>query len=289
MLQKMLGGTTSSMSGVMDIIAITSFVQLCLGLAGLWHLKGETTSDMKGKIGAILFGAGAIVCNICALAAFQLDGSVIVVTFISTLSIIPGAFIDRFRFNHHLNRRQWTGIGLGVIAGYAILGFPSLAEAMAFPLWIWLAFGNMAGLAVNQWIVQEIKEIHPYAQNVWGGGSMLISSLAILFFIGPLSIVTNSSATFIGASLAIGVITFFMWAFSLFAYKKGAFISLKKLIMNGSYLAMIVAVGIAFFGEQITFSHFAGFALYLTALIFVDQKTWETVKAFFFNNRRRQR
>ncbi|TSC84182.1 MAG: hypothetical protein G01um101417_338 [Parcubacteria group bacterium Gr01-1014_17] len=138
LLQKVLGDATTTLGGVSAVIFLTGFVQLVMGLFGLLSKRGEKTSDLKGKIGAVAFGLGAVWCNVCALFAFQYGGDVVVITFLTTLSMIPGAFLDRFWFKKRLLPRQWFGLGVGLLAGYVILGCPSLQEVRSFPLWVWL-------------------------------------------------------------------------------------------------------------------------------------------------------
>ncbi|OHA20238.1 MAG: hypothetical protein A2836_00910 [Candidatus Taylorbacteria bacterium RIFCSPHIGHO2_01_FULL_45_63] len=277
-LQKVLGDATTTLGGVMSVIVLMGSAQFLIGMVGLWRLRGVVTSDRRGKIGSILFGISSVFCNICALEAFQYGGSIIVITFITTLSIVPGAFLDCLWFGHKITKRQWCGISIGLYAGYAILGFPSFREAAKFPLWVWLAFGNMAGLVLNQWIVQSIKEIHPYAKNVWGGGATVALALLIMVFSPEWARFTIPLWLLSAVSLCSGAVTFFMWSFSLYAYKEGAFISLKKLLVNSMFLTMTVVVGIFFFGETFTTSHLVGFLLYLFALMLMDEKTWEFVR-----------
>ena len=277
LLQKILGTGTATVGAAMGVITLTGLVQFIMGLICLKNARPAITSDRKGKVGAVLFGIGALASNICALKAFQLGGSVIVVTFITTLSMFFGALLDRFWFKHKFAPRQWVGLGVGMGAGYAMLNFPSLSEALTLPLWVWFAFGNMVSLVMNQWIVQTIKDIHPYAKNVWGGGSTCVFGAVLFFIAGGMGNLTLSATTFMAASVAIGVVTFFMWAFSLFAYKEGAYISLKKLVMNASYMAMTVVVGVVWFKEFLTLSHTVGFALYLAAIIMMDEKVYKTL------------
>src|SRR3989344_9632810 len=50
----------------------------------------------------------------------------------------------------------------------------------------------------------------------------------------------------------IGLIVVGMWAFNLLSYKGGAYIALKKLVMNGTYLITAMFCGALCFGEKIT-------------------------------------
>ena len=66
-----------------------------------------------------------------------------------------------------------------------------------------------------------------------------------------------------------------MWSFNVLAYKGGAWIALKKLVMNASYLTMAMIAGIVLFGEDASVTKFAGVALYLVAFVLIDDKTWK--------------
>ena len=281
-LQKILGVAAQNFTAVIGVIALAGIAQWCIGaLAARAQRAEKIASDAGSKWGAVAFGCGAVVCNISALMAFQFGGSVIVVTFISTLSVVPGALLDRFWFRHALVAREWLGLALGICAGYAILGFPSLSEAFQLPVWGWCAFGNTVGLAFNQFVVQCTKRIHPYAQNMWGGCATAVVALLIgLCGGGFWHLAVPSLTAYIAASLTIGAITFFMWSFSLFAYKEGAFISLKKLVMNGSYLTMTIIAGVLLFGESLAAHHFVGFVLYLGAIALMDSAAWNALRAF---------
>jgi multidrug transporter EmrE-like cation transporter len=81
--------------------------------------------------------------------------------------------------------------------------------------------------------------------------------------------------------VAIGIATFFMWSFNLFAYQDGAYISLKKLVMNASYMFMIFLVGTVFFAETVTLTKILGFLLYVVAITLMDNKLFGTVSAIF--------
>jgi drug/metabolite transporter (DMT)-like permease len=186
--------------------------------------------------------------------------------------------LDRFWFKHPYSARQWGGALVGILAGYTVLGFPSLSDVAQFPPWVWFAFGNMLSLVLNQWIAQMIKDIHPYAKNVWGGGSTCLLGVVVCIIAGGVGSLKISMTVFVTASVAIGMVTFFMWAFSLFAYKEGAYISLKKLVMNASYMAMTVALSVILFGESFTLYHGLGFGLYLVAIIMMDEKVYRTLR-----------
>lgn len=279
---RILGPASAGLSGISLIIAITGFVQVITALVVRSRAKiAKATS--KERLGAMGFGLGALASNLFAFGAFYLGGEVIVSTFISTLSIIPGALIDRFVFGHRLNRRNLLGIVVGILAGWFVLECPSFATAARFPAWVWLSFGLTFSLAINQWITQSIKNIHPYEKNLYGGSATLTGALIILFFsdTSRLQAISIGYVPLIVCVVAIGIATFFMWSFNLFAYQDGAYISLKKLVMNASYMFMIFLVGTVFFAETVTLTKILGFLLYVVAITLMDNKLFATVSAIF--------
>src|SRR5690349_2025403 len=52
------------------------------------------------------------------------DAEVGSTTFLITLSIVPGVLVDRIFFGDRLAPRQFLGIGLFLLSGWAILNFP---------------------------------------------------------------------------------------------------------------------------------------------------------------------
>ena len=75
----------------------------------------------------------------------------------------------------------------------------------------------------------------------------------------------------------IGLIVVGMWAFNLLSYKGGAYIALKKLVMNGTYLITAMFCGALFFGEKITTGKLTGIVFYFAAFVLMDKGTWEFI------------
>jgi drug/metabolite transporter (DMT)-like permease len=280
-LQKVLGVASAGLPGIALVIGITGLTQACMATIALRRLA-VPISSFANRRGAVFFGLGAVASNLFVFGAFLNGGEVIVTTFIGTLSIIPGAFIDHFVFKHRLTFRHILGVVLGIVAGYLVLGAPSLKAFLAMPLWVWLSFGLAFSLAINQWITQSIKDIHPYEKNFWGGSATLVCAVVLMVCTGTesLSRISIHSYLFVVCAFGIGVVTFFMWAFNLFAYKDGAYISLKKLVMNASYMALVFVLGAVFFSERVTVMALMGFALYVTAIAVMDDKAWKVLRSF---------
>jgi drug/metabolite transporter (DMT)-like permease len=110
-------------------------------------------------------------------------------------------------------------------------------------------------------------------KNFWGGlTTVILGGVGLWHF--P---VERYPLNLTVVSLLIGMIVIFMWIFNLLAYKGGAYISLKKLVMNGSYLIMATMTGALFFGEAITIAKVVGIILFSAAFILMDKGTWEAL------------
>lgn len=282
--QKYIGAASAGVAAISLVIWASGFVQFLVGWGMIQKEKKTIRRPTYFEImGALAFGFGAVAANYFAFVAFLEGGEVIVVTFIGTLSIIPGAFADRCIFKKRLGIQDVVGIIIGIAAGWFVLGCPSLSAAMRFPLWVWLSFGLALALAFNQAITQAIKDIHPYYKNYWGGLGVAMLGLPVFgFSLGFEKVRPDAGLTpFLLGGVAIGVITFFMWAFNLFAYQDGAYISLKKLVMNASYMAMIFVCGVVLFHEDIAFLKLVGFGLYVAAITLMDGKLLATIQKIF--------
>lgn len=282
-LHKVTGIISASIGHLLFATAVAGFVQAVVGFVLARTNKKFFAADAVGIAGSLLFGFFAVVSGVLVMSAYLYGGEVGVVVFITTLSIVPGALIDRVFFGYALNTRQWLGIAIAILAGYSILGWPSLHEAFRLPLWVWLALGTMLSLAINQGITQHIKEIDPFVKNFWGGLTrFILAAVAIFIFYPPgASIQYLSMQKLIVVSAAVGIIGVGMWSFNLLSYKTGASIALKKLVMNGSYLALSLFAGMAFFGEALTVSKVLGVILFVAAFVLMDKGTWRVVISAF--------
>src|SRR3989338_7775299 len=276
MTHKVVGSLIATLAYTFFSTAIVGLVQVAVSYAIVRSKKIKLIDKPANIIGACLFGFFAVIASIFAFGAFYYGGDIGVNSFIITLSIVPGALIDKFFFNHKLIGREWFGILIAILAGYAILGWPSLAEFARLPLWVWMSFGTMLPVAINQGITQKIKDINPFVKNFWGGLTTILLCMIALFIIGEGRILFEFSAPpmFYIVSTMTGLIAMGIWTFNLMGYKGGASIAIKKLVMNGTYLILAMICGIVFFGEQVSFGKGVGVGLYLVAFAFMDQGTW---------------
>lgn len=279
-LQKVVGNVSVTFAHTFLATLVIGLVQTITGLVVTRAKKIALWPDRESVIGACLFGLFAVLSTVMGFGAFYYGGDMGVNTFIITLSIVPGALIDWCFFGKRLVVREWVGVGVAVLAGYTILGWPSLQELTQLPLWVWLSVGTMFTVAINQGITQKVKKIDPFVKNFWGGLTTVVLCLTAIIVLGKGSTLTDFSGTakkLWGVSAVIGVIVVGMWAFNLLSYKGGASIALKKLVMNGTYLTTAMVCGVLFFGEPVNLEKGAGVVLYLAAFVLMDKNTWEFV------------
>ncbi len=274
-LQKVIGDVGHTIGSTFYATALIGLVQTIIGFFKAKHRKAPLIANGRNVFGAVLFGFFAVGSTILSFLVFVCGGEISVNVFIITLGIVPGALIDRFCFGHRFDLRQWLGIGLGVAAGYAILDCPSLQDLRRLPLWVWLSFGVTATVTINQGITQAIQKIDPYVKNFWGGLTTLLLGIVGIFFFERENPVTHYPVKFTVVSLVIGLVVVLMWTYNVMAYKGGAYIALKKLVLNGSYLTLALASGALIYGEKVTIFKILGFGLYCGAFVLIDTQTWK--------------
>lgn len=276
-LQKIIGMTGESFTHILWATVIVGMVQVLLSLTVMMILKKSSVFvDQKGVGGSVLFGLFAVLATVLSFMAFQHGGKVGVNTFIMTLSIMPGTMIDRIFFGRQLSYRQWLGVAIAIMAGYFSINCPSLQEITVLPLWIWLSVGAMLAVTLNQGITQSIAstKIDPLTKNFWGGLTTIVLAGIFLF---PLSVSDFPPISLVASSIIVGIIVTLMWSFNLLAYKKGAYIALKKLVMNGCYLTLAMIIGLVLYGERIELLEVLGVFLFIIAFVFLDDNTWRFI------------
>lgn len=276
-LQKFVGVVSSTMSHVFFATMVVGLVQVIGGFSMARKRKTPLLCDQAEVIGSCAFGFFAVVASALSFSVFLYGGEIGVNTFIITLSIIPGALIDRIFFGKRLMKRQWLGIVVGILAAYSILDWPSLSAFADMPLWVWLSFGITMSVAINQGITQKIKKVDMFVKNFWGGLTTVVLASSAIFALGSAGLFVDFSSQMgklWGVSALVGLIVIAMWSVNLLAYKDGASIAIKKLLMNGSYLTMTMIAGILFFGEALTLGKVVGVVLFFAAFSLMDNAIW---------------
>ncbi|MDP3770238.1 MAG: hypothetical protein U1A25_03255 [Candidatus Sungbacteria bacterium] len=279
-LQKVAGNLTSSFAHTFLVTLIVGLIQSLAGACIACIRKTPFIPSSKHVIGSCLFGVCAVIATVLGLAAFQYGASMSVNVFLISLSIVPGALIDQLFFGHRLRLREWSGVILGIMAGYAVLDWPSLKDLLTLPVWVWFSLGNMLAVAINQGITQRIKKTDGFIHNFWGGITTVICSVGALLIMGNISLlfdISDAARMLWFVSIMSGALVVAMWTFNLLSYREGAHIAIKKLVMNGSYLSTSVLAGIIIFSEALTLGKITGIALYVGAFVLMDKGTWNAI------------
>lgn len=278
--QKIIGLASPTFAHTFLATFIIGLIQTIGGFVITRLRKKSILTGRRNLLGAVLFGFNAAIITVLPFTVFLLGGDIGINTFISTLSIIPGALIDVFFFKYKMKMREWLGVLIAVFAGYTILGWPSLKEFLALPLWVWLSFVIMILAAVNQGITQAIKGIDPFVKNFWGGLVTVVFAFFGLAVLNSLDLFFDFSLPalkFWFSSAVTGFIVVCLWTFNLMSYKGGANIAIKKLITDGFFLISSVFLGIMIFNEPFTGAKVAGMIFYFVAFIFMNKSSRENL------------
>lgn len=263
---------------------VVGVVQVVLGCLGT-RVSGATLRAPPDQvIGSCLFGTVAVATLTLGNYSLQLGGDVGVYTFIVTLSIVPGTMIDHWHFHHRQPLRAWIGVAVAALAGYSVLGWPSLEELQHLPRWVLVAGVVPILLAVNQGITQRVKDVDVFVKNVWGGGTTVVLCVVGLVATDSTHLLRDFSVAMRSLwlwSALLGVFIVGIWCTNLMSYKGGAGIALKKLIMNGTFLTLAMGIGVVVFGEPLTAGKVVGVGLYFVGFALMDKGTWEFVRGRF--------
>jgi drug/metabolite transporter (DMT)-like permease len=279
LIQKLAGVVSTTFGQVIFVTFWSALAQSLLGFATAKILRKKILLDWRSTLLAGLSGLVTMVGAVVVFATFFYGGEIGVNTFIITLSIVPGALIDRFYFQHPFALRQWFGLFIAILAGYSVLSWPSLQEFLNLPLWVWLSFGSMICVTINQLILQKLKDVDPFVNNFWVGGTSALLTFMIAPFLGITHLIINPLAAtkLLGMSLLVGFFALVITGSALKSYKGGASLALKKLVMNALYLTSAMILGVLFFQESITLPKLIGVPLYILAFSLTDKKTWEFI------------
>ena len=273
-LQKTVQDLLRESGSVLYLTALIGLAQSVLGFMVAKSTKEKLWMSWRGNVGSVLFGALALLAIVCTFLVFANDGPLSGHVFVVSLSIIPGAVVDRLFFGYRFRSSQILGIGIAVLAGYCVL-LPSVSKMGGLPAWLGFSVLTATLMTLNQGISQAIQVYTtPMAKNVWGGLTIFLGASTLFVVSGSDmgSVIAYKRLT--AASLEIGVLSVFLWTFNLWAYQGGAYIALKKLVVNGTLIVTGMLVGVLGFGEQVTPVQMVGFALYVLAFVLVDREIW---------------
>ncbi len=278
-LQKVVGSVSNNWENTLLAAGIIGLVQVLSAVIITRKTKEKLLCDPSGIIGCLIFGLIALVCTVLGFATFLYGGDITVSTFIIALSIIPSMIIDIIFFNYISSLREWLGILVAVIAGWAVLDFPNLASMLDLPMWVGLSFITMILVAINQGITQSVRKVSPMFKNFWGGMVALILSPIVMIMIGKggflLSFPDNKILWF--TSAMIGIIVIAMWSFNLLSYKDGASIALKKLVVSSVYFISTTFLGSIIFNEAVTKGKIIAIPLFIISYFLMSKEAYDFV------------
>lgn len=269
-----LSGTLTKVIGMrMETFAETFFSLLIIGavqtLGGLIIARRYATPIFVSPAllwWSILFGFNGFIASALIFFAFARGGDLGVVAFVSALSIIPGAFLDRIFFRHRLRTMQWLGICVGIGGMYVILDYPNLAQVRHLPSWMVASLGVMFLLAINQAATQASKEIDASVKNIWSGAMTFLLAVIALTVEGWR--VTIPWQFFVGG-FTLGLFSIVLVIVNVMSYKTGAHIAAQKMVVRGSLVVLSMMLGFLFFGEPLGWNKLMGVVLYMIALMFM--------------------
>lgn len=279
LLSKLIG-LTGGVGGVMWANIPLGIVQGFGGLAGAYFNREPLVPSSRAVMGSLLFGVSAFAMTVLGFYSFTFPNTDVgIATFIATLTIIPGIFIDWIFFKNPLSLIQWLGIGMFLLAGYAMFDFPPLSFFAHLPTWIvlWLLIALLGGL--NEGITRAISRVSsPFANNFWVGMVTILLGLGGVAVLHQWNFFGELSKQFWVVSFIVGAIVLAMISFKLLAYKNGGTIAFTKVVMFGTYLTTVTFAGILFYHEPLTVGKIFGILGFFLAYAFTDKATFASLQ-----------
>lgn len=250
---------------------------------------------------ACIFGVSAgIFGTVLSIYTFTLGIQMGIRTLIMNSSIIFGAILGRFLWKDELGIRQVCGIGIFIVALWAMQNFDSphelmassgLALLVALVVTISNAFNevfsrkmNDAGKIVCKEILGEkgARAALAYVKNFWAGIMTVIScSLALVIIIAFTNIpVVPVGLPFGIGTFLIGIVVIAMISFMQLSYQFGAGIAGKNGLGLGIYLITATIAGDLLLDEPITKWMTLGMFLFFPAYFLIDNKAWRELREF---------
>ncbi|MFA6171587.1 MAG: hypothetical protein WCW77_03780 [Patescibacteria group bacterium] len=230
----------------------------------------------------VAFGFIGFFMDVMALTVFQLGGSIIIFSLIFSLSIIPGAVIDRVWFGIRFSWRQIIGIMVGALAIYSMFGWPSFGGNFSgqIPVWVWLSVLVSIAAALNQGISVKVRNSNPLVMNMVGGAAMVILAMAALMIRGNLDLIYKSEQPFPllwQLSFVLGLLVVGQWTCNLSTYRYGQeiTITLKKLVVRSGFLLLSAGLGALFFSEAFSIPQIVGIVLFLVSFALIKEEAWQ--------------
>lgn len=231
--------------------------------------------DLRSIMWPIAFGFCTTISNVVGPVAFMYHADLTARTLLILCSVVPASFLGMAFLGQKLDCVQWVGIVTFLAAAWAILDFPMWDGAGEVPLWVWITLLGTMSNAINELLVSKAAlRLDVWVHNFWSGVSGMvwgIVGLLVLVLIAP-RVAMDMNIDFFVAAVGTGVIVCFSSYFKFLAYKNDAWIALKKIVMNGTYLISATLIGLLAYQERFTIGKGMGIALFVLALAFSDTK-----------------
>ncbi len=284
LLGKLVGSLGRTVEGAVLVTIVTGSAQVVGGAAGTLIRRQSLRVSPRQLLGSLLWGVMAAAAMLLTVLIFTYEGADVgVATFIVALSIVPGALLDHLFFGNLLSSRRWIGIGLFILAGYAVLNFPSLATLSSLPVWMWIAVSTSFLAATSEAVSQALArdrqvKLDPWLNNFYAGFAIVLFG-GVGLLLGDFSRATTAHLphTFWVGSAIFGALNIPLLAFKLLSYYGGGNIALKKVIVRGTNITLAAVLGWLLFGEVMTWGKVVGIGGYLVAFTVMDDQTWRAL------------
>lgn len=290
-LQKMVGVAMGTLEMGCIAAAFIGAVQAASGFC--WALTKRDPEvfralipSVRDVLGLVLLGFFAgIFGTVLSIYSFTLGADMGVRTLLLSASIVPASVAAAFMWpqTDSLDLRQYGGIGVFLIAMWAMLGFPDMSQLLALKSWVWLVL-LMALVAAGSELLSRVMALRfsAWANNFWVGISTTFFSLVGLVVLALQGEVTLTlTRTFTLGIVAIGFVVVAMITFKVWAYQGGGTIALKKIIMPGTYLLTAVLAGAVLYGEPITLGKMVGAVLWFGSVALIDKRAAHDLRALW--------
>jgi len=289
MFHKFFGTVAGSFSVVLPIIVLTSAAQSVGGFLLALVRREPLFPGWKTLLLLVLFGISAAAMSVIVVFIFIFqDADTAIVTFFIAASIISDALAGFIFFKEKLRFRHFVGITIFFVSGYFILNFPSLSEIRFVAPWVILSLLLAFLLTVNEILMSAsskmggtLQSVGPFVKNGWIGLSTFTVTILAVYFMGGLKLFSVLPYFILLLAPISGLATLIMISFKSLSYDAGATVVLKKLVMMGTYLSLVVIGGVMLYGEVLTLGKVLGIIGFVISFLCIKEGVLLQLKAFF--------